>query len=56
LLGKVRRIIRCSGAIAVRNLSAAPGRGVCLGVLVTSDGMGGAVPLRDGRNRVVVLG
>jgi hypothetical protein len=56
LWGEVRRIIRRSGAIAVRSLLAAPGRGTRLGVLVASDGMGGAVPLRDGRNRVVALG
>lgn len=56
LRGKVRRIIRLSGAIAVRNLPAALGRGMLLGVLGASDGMGGAVPLRDGRNAVVALG
>jgi hypothetical protein len=56
LSGEVRRIIRRSGAMAVRSLPAAPGRGMRLGVLVASVGMGGAVPLRDGRNRVVVLG
>lgn len=40
----------------MRSLPATPGRGMGLGVLVASDGTGGAVPLRDGRNRVVVLG
>jgi hypothetical protein len=54
--GKARRIIRRSGAIAVRSLPAAPGRGMRLGVLVASAGAGGAVPLRDGRGRVVVVG
>jgi hypothetical protein len=56
LRGKVRRIIRRSGAIAVRSLPAALGRGIALGVLVASDGMCGAVPLRDGRKAVVALG
>ena len=53
LWGEVRRIIRRSGAIAVRNLPAALGRGMLLDALGASDGMGGAVPLRDGRNAVV---
>jgi hypothetical protein len=56
LRGKVRRIIPRSCAIAVRSLLAALGRGMGLGVLVASGGTGGAVPLRDGRGRVVVLG
>jgi hypothetical protein len=52
---KVRRIIRRIGAIAVRNLSSAAGRCMRAGAFVTSDGIGGAVPLRDGRGRVVVV-
>jgi hypothetical protein len=53
-----RRIILRSGDIAVRNTPAA-GRRVRMCALVTSDGIGGtdgfggAVPLRDGRGRVV---
>lgn len=52
---KVRRIIRRSGAITVRNLSNAAGRCMRAGAFVTSDGIGGAVPLRDWRSRVVVV-
>jgi hypothetical protein len=52
---KVRRIIRRSGAIAVRNLSSAAGLCMRAGAFVPSDGIGGAVPLRDGRGRVVVV-
>jgi len=51
---RVRRIIRRSGAIAVRNLSSAADR-IRAGAFETSDGIGGAVPLRDGRGRVVVV-
>jgi len=53
-----RRIILRSGDIAVRNTPAA-GRRVRVSAVVTSDGIGGtggfggAVPLRDGRGRVV---
>jgi hypothetical protein len=53
-----RRIILRSGDIAVRNTPAA-GRRVRVCAVVTSDGIGGtdgfggAVPLRDGRGRVV---
>jgi hypothetical protein len=53
-----RRIIVRSGDIAVRNTPAA-GRRVRVCAFVTSDGIGGtggfggAVPLRDGRGRVV---
>ena len=53
-----RRIILRSGDIAVRNTPAA-GRRVRVCAVVTSDGiggtggLGGAVPLRDGRGRVV---
>jgi len=52
---KVRRIIRRSGAITVRNLSNAAGRCMRAGAFVTSVGIGGAVPLRDWRGGVVVV-
>jgi hypothetical protein len=52
---KVRRIIRRSGANTVPNLSNAAGRSMRAGASVTSEGIGGAVPLRDWRGCVVVV-
>jgi len=53
----VRRIIRRSGVIAIWNLSTAASRHIRVRPVVVSDGIGGAVPLADGRGRVgVVLG
>jgi hypothetical protein len=52
----VRRIIRRSGVIAMRNLSSAAGRRMRVWAFVASEGTG-AVPLADGRGGAgVVLG
>jgi len=47
----VRRMIRRSGVIAMRNLLSAAGRGMRVRVSEAAGGTGGAVPLADGRGR-----